>query len=105
MDELQEAFAVFVPLVVMVFGVLSIRAWRRDKRLPQLLGGVFAVIYGAITIVNLAKFGNACGDFLFAEVGFAPRIAIVDVIGKGFLLFAAFAWALDAMRPSAARSA
>ena len=96
MSGLQEAFAVLVPLVVLFVGVLSVRAWRRDRQPLQLAGGALAILYAPITILNLSLAGNLCGDFLFAEIGYVPRSAIVDVIGKGCLLCATLAWGFHA---------
>ena len=100
MDSVQELFAVAVPLVVALVGLASLRAWRRERpRRPlQLAGAVLAVAYGPITIANLALRGNACGDFLFADIGYAPRSATVDVLGKACLLVAALLWGLDGAR-------
>ena len=97
MSELQEIVAVCLPLVVCIVGGLSVRAWRRDRRVLQLVGGLLGIAYGPITILNLSLLGNACGDFLFADIGYAPRSAFVDVIGKGCFFFAAISWGLDAI--------
>lgn len=101
MSEMQEAGAVCIPLLVLAVGVLSLRAWRRDRRTLQLVGGALSALYGPITILNLSLTGNACGDFLFANIGYGPRSAMVDVFGKACLLFATLAWGIDAARTPA----
>ncbi len=101
MSEIQEAGAVLIPLVVFILGVFSLRAWRRDRRTAQLVGGAAAVVYGLLTILNLSLMGNACGDFLFADIGYGPRSAAVDVAGKACLLLAMLTWGVDAVRAPA----
>jgi hypothetical protein len=98
MSDVQELVAVCIPLIAFVLGIFSVRAWRRDRRVAQLVGGVLAIVYGPTAIFNLRAMGNACGDFLFADVGWGPGSALVDVTGKGCLFLATVAWGIDAAR-------
>lgn len=79
MKIINNLLAAGLPALVLLFGLLCLRYWWRNrKHFAVGLGGLSAVVYGAITIANLAV--SARGRF-FGRHTWGPRYMWVETVG------------------------
>ncbi len=86
MKIINNLLAAGLPALVLLFGLLCLRYWWRNrKQSAVLLGGVCAAIYGAVTIANLAVSGKGrfCGRYTWG-----PRYLWVETAGLVLLTVA-----------------
>ncbi len=80
---LNNLMAVGLPALVILFGIQCFRYWWRNRNdVSVLMGSIFAVLYGVVTISNLAV--SAHGRF-FGKYTWGPRYAQLEAAGIVFL--------------------
>ncbi|MBN2495376.1 MAG: hypothetical protein JXR96_12345 [Deltaproteobacteria bacterium] len=83
---LNNFLAAGLPAVVALFGLLCLLYWwRHRKELSALAGGVFAILYGLVTLFNLAI--RSQGRFL-GRFTWGPRYIEAESVGLVLLALA-----------------
>ena len=102
---MQEFVAVAIPVSAVLVGLIALRAVRlaTPRSTPDILAAVLLVVYGALTLNNLAVRGL---EFMGTRVvGYAPRYAAVAFCADLCLIGSILAWVWARISTARAASA